>query len=431
MNIWRLVGREIVHRKLNFGFGLFSVLAATAMVVGGMTLLGGHRTRMDALVAKRLTDVTQTTKDLEDAMRIITKRMGFNVVIMPLGQNLDDPFADDYASKFMPESYADKLAESPIITVNHLLPALEQRVQWIERDNREIFLIGIKGQVPIKHRDAKNPKKPIMQPVPKDGMVVGSSLAIKEKIRTGQMVRLMGHELKVVKINPRKGDKRDMTAWIDLALMQKLTDKPKLINSIWALECSCAMGDVGQVRAELGKILPNVLIQEQGEKALARAELRKKAADEAAELLANEEEDRNRVIALGKRFRMVFIPLIIVGSAVWVGMLALGNVRDRRYEIGVLRALGVRSNQIMMMFLSRAVFVGLIGAAIGCVGGFLLGSKAMALWVEEENMRAAAQYDMNVLIWVLVLSPVLSAMACWLPAMLASQQDPAIVLREE
>jgi ABC-type lipoprotein release transport system permease subunit len=32
---------------------------------------------------------------------------------------------------------------------------------------------------------------------------------------------------------------------------------------------------------------------------------------------------------------------------------------------------------------------------------------------------------------VMLLSPLLSALAAWIPAMMAAQQDPAVVLREE
>ena len=428
MKVSRLVWREIVHRKLNFSLGLVAVIVATALVVGGLTLLSGHGRQTDRLVHQRREIVNQRNLELKDAMRKITKRMGFNVVIMPRGQNLDDPFADDYAAKFMPEEYADRLASSQIVTVNHLLPTLEQRVQWPEKENRTIFLIGVKGQVPLAHRD---PRKPIMPPVPEKGMVVGSALASAEGLQEGQKVTLLGQELEVVQVYPRRGDKRDRTAWIHLDLMQRLFKREGLINAIWALECSCALADVGKVRKELQAILPDVEIEEQGEKALARAEARKKAVETAEGHLKAEEENSGRLLALGDRFRLILVPLIVLSSGIWLGLLAAGNVRERRQEIGLFRAIGVRSTRVVNILVTRAVATGLLGALPGYAAGLALGFFAFSFSSEELGGESMGWlFQPSLLVWVLALAPVLSAIACWLPVMAATQQDPAIVLKD-
>ena len=427
--MWRLLWREIWHRRLNFFLGLVGVFFATSLVVGGMTLLDAQQVLTQALLDEKRAVVTERNRQLTDAMRRITKNMGFNVVIMPKGQNLDDPFANDYAGKFMPEEYADRLANSEIVTVNHLLPTLEQRVQWPERENRVLFLVGVKGQVPIAHRD---PRKPIMQPVPKEGIVLGDFLARSEGLAKGDRVTLRGQEFQVVKVNPRRGDKRDRTAWIDLDRMQAMFDKEGKINAIWALECSCALADVGKVRAELTRILPDVHIEEQGEKALARAEARKKAVDAAEKNLEAELVSRERLTNAGEQFRLFFVPGIIVIAGVWLALLAFGNVRARQEEIGLLNALGLRARSIATLFLSRAVLSGVLGALVGCLVGFALGGFAFDhLQGDAATTAQGGGFDSEVFLWVLVLAPLLSAIACWLPALRATQQDPAVVLRAE
>jgi hypothetical protein len=437
---WKLLSREVAHRKLNFGFGLVAVFAATLLVVGGLGLLRSDGERTGALVALQRSAVEKQNAELEEAMRVISKRMGFNVVIMPRGQNLDDPFAEDYASKLMPEEYADRLASSSLVTVNHLLPTLEQRVRWPERGGRDLFLVGVRGQVPAAHRDAR---QPIMQPVPPRGIVLGSSLAEREGLKAGGAVTLLGEELAVTEVSPRRGDKRDLTAWIDLDLMQKLFDKEGKINAIWALECSCAMADVGKVRAELERILPDVHIEEQGEKALARAEMRKEALEQAEKALAGVEADRARHAAKAERFRIVFVPLIIVLAGLWLALVAAANVRERRVEIGLLYALGVRARKIAALFLSRAVLCGLAGAVPGYFAGAALAAVHAASAAAEGGAAPASSassgasaslrfvFEPGLFIAVLVLAPALSAVACWLPALAATQEDPAVVLRAE
>ena len=71
-------------------------------------------------------------------------------------------------------------------------------------------------------------------------------------------------------------------------------------------------------------------------------------------------------------------PLLILACAVWVGLLALLNVRERRSEIGLLRALGKGSGAIVTLFLGKAVLVGLIGGALGGALGVWLASSAGA-----------------------------------------------------
>lgn len=428
MRTLRLALRELFHRRMNFFLGVLGVALAAGLVLGGGALLRAHGAMTQSLIEEKRGVVSARTRELTDAMRKITKRMGFNVVITPAGQNLDDPFATDYAAKFMPEEYAERLASSDIVTVNHLLPTLEQRVEWKERGGRTMFLVGVKGQVPLAHRD---PRKPIMQPVPKDGVVVGAFLAAEENLKVGDSVTILGEELVVSQVYPRRGDKRDRTAWIELGRMQRLFGKEKQINAIWALECSCALADVGKIRAELQRILPDVSIEEQGEKALARAEARKTAVEIAEASLAEEEAGGERLAALGRRFRFLVVPLTILVAATWLGLLALGNVRERRQEIGLLNALGVGAPSIASLFLIRAVLAGALGALLGGALGTAAGTLLLANSAGGESPPEVAAFDSRLFAAVLIVAPVLSALACWLPAIAATQQDPAAVLRAD
>jgi len=42
MTIWSLLVREILHRKLNFVLGVFSVMVASGSLIGAITLLRIH-----------------------------------------------------------------------------------------------------------------------------------------------------------------------------------------------------------------------------------------------------------------------------------------------------------------------------------------------------------------------------------------------------
>jgi putative ABC transport system permease protein len=474
MNVWRLVTREIAHRRLNFLLGLVSVAVASACLVGAVTLLNAYDLRTDRVLADKEQQVqdrvAQTERqvrgrvaesraqvqkrgaELKDAMRKTTLKLGFHVVILPKDQNLTDVFSKNYASKFMPETYATKLAGANIVTINHLLPALEQRVEWPERNNRTFILIGIRGEVPLMHSD---PKKPMLDPVPPGKIVLGNELARTENLKVGDPLTLMGRPFTVSQVYAARGDKRDITAWIDLNEAQEMLDKAGLINSIWAVECSCAFADLPKVRQEIEAILPDTNVVENGTIALARAEARHKADEDAKASLQQAEADAAAAIAQAKAdaaqavadeqagrlqlrgqlesFESVLVPLVIVASAVWIGLLAMSNVRHRRMEIGILRAVGLRANQVLAVFLAKAALTGVVGAVIGYALGFGLGLGAGATW-QAAAVDASATgklFDPVLLVIVLVAAPLLAVLASWLPAMSAAQQDPAMVLREE
>jgi putative ABC transport system permease protein len=123
-------------------------------------------------------------------------------------------------------------------------------------------------------------------------------------------------------------------------------------------------------------------------------------------------------------FAAILVPLTIIGAAAWIALLAFQNVRERRSEIGILRALGMRSSGLVSIFLAKAALTGLIGAAIGYAAGLLIGARF------AETSAAATAFDARLLVSVLVLAPVLSMLAAWLPALAAARQDPAATLSE-
>ena len=104
------------------------------------------------------------------------------------------------------------------------------------------------------------------------------------------------------------------------------------------------------------------------------------------------------------------------------------NVKDRRVEIGVIRALGYRSGKIAFLVLFRACLVGLVGSLLG----FALGT-GLSLWWGPGifKLTAKALQPMWSLFWWSVLgAPAFAALSSFMPAMAAVAQDAAVVLKE-
>jgi hypothetical protein len=129
MNINKLVIKEITRRKLNFFLGLISVIFAVTAVIGALTMLKIHDLKTDRIITQKELETGERMIVLEDDYRKIMKNLGFNLLILPKDQNLNDLYADDFASKYMPESYVDSLAASPSMYIRHLLPSLQQKIE--------------------------------------------------------------------------------------------------------------------------------------------------------------------------------------------------------------------------------------------------------------------------------------------------------------
>ena len=425
MNIGRLIFRELRYRRMNFLLGVLSVSVAVACLTAALAALRQHDLRTDRIIASKEAETRRQMAELADDYRKLTLKMGFNVLILPKDQNLGDLYADDFASKYMPEEYATRLATSRVATINHILPSLQQKVTWPEQD-RTVLLMGVRGEVYIQSAG----QKPLLAPVAPGTMVLGNELARGLKLGPGDTTRFMDRAFTVAKVNPARGNKDDITVWISLPEAQELLGKKGLINGILALDCTCDTLDrLGRIRAEIAHILPDTQIIEQASQAIARAEARGRAATEAEVSIRREKEGRAKLRAEREAFAAVLVPVVLLGCAIWIGLLALANVRERRGEIGILRALGLRSRQILLILLGRAVVVGLAGAMFGCAAGTLIGTA----WKEtpEAPPTGIPLLEPRLLLLILAAAPLLTGIASWLPAMLAAQADPADVLRED
>jgi putative ABC transport system permease protein len=284
--------------------------------------------------------------------------------------------------------------------------------------------MGVRGEV-LKGTG----QKPLLSGVKSGEAVLGYELSRGLGLKPGARIKLLGREFTVSECRPEKGTKDDITVWLNLAEAQALLRLPGRINAILALECNCESVDrLGDVRAEVARILPDTQVIEYATQALARAEARNRAAQEGTEALAREQENRARLGREKESLAAVVVPLVLVACAAWVGFLAWNNVRERRMEIGILRALGLRSGQLLCLFLGRAALMGLAGAGLGYAAGLLFA----LVWNGAPTMQAAIT-AMLAPAWIAgacVAAPLLSAAASWLPALLAARQDPAAILRE-
>lgn len=242
---------------------------------------------------------------------------------------------------------------------------------------------------------------------------------------------MMGKQFRVHKCHEQRGSKDDITAWISLHEAQELLGKKGLINAIMALECLCT-GHVEpqRVREEITKRLPGTQVVELGTRKLSREEARLDLKAESLDRMRREKEKSKHLQEKWENFSAVFLPLATVACIVLIGLLGWANVTDRETEIGILRAIGLRSSQLMKVFLLKALLIGLVGGAAGIALGYLAGSLYIG-GSGEHDITFAELFSFPVLGFGIVVSVFISVVGGWIPALYASQRDPASILRDE
>lgn len=126
-----------------------------------------------------------------------------------------------------------------------------------------------------------------------------------------------------------------------------------------------------------------------------------------------------------------FAAISLVVSSIMIAIIIYTSVLERRKEIGVLRAVGARKKDISTVFISESGLLGLLSGAIGIVVTYALCAIANVILEVMVNVSNLAQ----ILWWnpllMLLISEVLSILAGFIPARIASNKDPVECLRSE
>jgi ABC-type lipoprotein export system ATPase subunit len=147
---------------------------------------------------------------------------------------------------------------------------------------------------------------------------------------------------------------------------------------------------------------------------------------------------RNFEDLLGK-MRVALLGLALV--ALLLACLGIANtmytaVLERTKEIGVLKALGSRRRDVLLIFVAEAAVIGLAGGLIGilvAVGLGRLGNTVVDRLTQSVTSTGFDVFrtDFFVVVAGLLLAVVLSTVSGLLPALRAARQDPARALRYE
>ncbi|HAY81738.1 MAG TPA: hypothetical protein DCY79_18190 [Planctomycetaceae bacterium] len=463
MSTLSLVFAEIRFRLTNFILCALAVVIAATMFVAGPMLLSGYAAQASNELAglqaeaddlqraadeqKKKTEEAKTAMtvavdDLVKQTKRIMRDIGVNLRIVHEETNMGSLYTDFEAHEF-PEDYVHRLAQAESIeTIVHLVATLQHRMKW---NDRTVLLVGT---LPVLTTSQKNAEKPHMVQEVEPGTVwVGSELAGSYK--PGDKIKIGDVELTIAKIMPEQGTLADVQLVVHLDAAQEIANKPDQINQIMALNCKCKGDRISVIRKELEGVLPDTKITEDFNRATAREKQRdlteavhQQQVAAAEEELARAQANLQRAVEHAstqtrRRQRQqtglnaminIGTPVVVFLAAIFIALMTWQNVRDRRAEIGILRALGKATKSIAGLLLAKAVIVGATGGVIGCLVGVVVANQIGAsMQIAPESMTV----DSRLLWGTIVGAPLVAAIASYLPTLSALRQDPARVLMDQ
>ncbi len=113
----------------------------------------------------------------------------------------------------------------------------------------------------------------------------------------------------------------------------------------------------------------------------------------------------------------------LVASAMGIASLMTSTIMERAKEIGLMKALGARQWQIMLLFYLEAASSGLAGGALGCIAGWGL-AKAIGVMLFD----APLNFAWIVVPCVLVIAVLIALIGTWFPARRIARLYPVEVL---
>lgn len=113
----------------------------------------------------------------------------------------------------------------------------------------------------------------------------------------------------------------------------------------------------------------------------------------------------------------------LVAAAMGIASLMTSTIMERAKEIGLMKALGARLWQIMLLFYLEAATSGVLGGITGCVAGWGL-ARAIGLMLFD----APLNFAWVVIPCVLVIAVLISLIGTWFPARRIARLYPVEVL---
>jgi len=403
MNIYKMVWLELFNRKSQLISGILAITLGIAVIVA-------------------IQSVSKVSK--ENVARKLDN-LGANILVLPQGGSIDDYYTSDIDAPTIPMDYVERILNSTLQGVDNMSPKLTRRVKV---GKNSIVLTGIlpKSEIASKplwqgvglvgkdvktacapsankslgFKDEKLQRK-IIDTLQVSDCLVGSQVAQQLKLKENASLTISGKTFKVVKRLPETGTVDDDRVFAHLTTVQELLGIHNQISAIEIMGCCNAISD--GLLSKLRNLLPDTRVTTIGQ-------------------IVSTQIETNQLM---NKVSLVFFIIIFFVGSISMGNFMWGNVNERKKEIGVLRMMGASKSNVYRLFLTKALFLGIIGGVIGYIVGTL---ASVILGPYLANITVTPVYIY--LLWSIILSVIISISGTIIPAYMAAKIDPNTNLQE-
>jgi len=400
-----IIWKEMWQRKARLVSGLLTITLGIAVIICIQSITAVSR----QVVAKKL--------DL----------LGANIQVLPQGASVDDYYSADIDAPTFPEEYVERIATSMLPGVDNLSPKLARRITVADTP---IILTGI---LPANELAAKpiwqdselmgaelemtcapssdkesslteedlQAQRKIIESLDSNAIWVGSIVAQRLHLQEGSSVDLEGETFTVSHVLPETGTIDDNRVFAHLHTVQNLLGIGPQISNIEIIGCCSEISD--GLLGKLRNILPDTRIVTIGH-------------------IVNTQIETNTLMS---KISLILLLIIVVVGAISIGNYMWANVEERRKEIGTFITIGLTSFHIYRLFITKALFLGIVGGTLG----FILGT-AMAIVIGPQLANLSVSPVTIYLLWSLVLAMLIAVTGTWYPMRRAARMDPALIMQE-
>lgn len=235
-------------------------------------------------------------------------------------------------------------------------------------------------------------------------VILGSDVALSLNLTLNQNVSIKGHDFKVAGIiQPTGSAENDQAVFMDLAVLQKLANRPNAISLI-ETAALCYTCPIEEVTRQLSDKLPGTKVT----------------------ALKSTLESRDTTVTKFNLFARSVSLILFLASGLVITMTMKSSVEERTREIGILRAIGFRKRHIIQIVLTEAGLLSLLGGLLG----YLLGMGA-AVYFGSAMVKAEVliPWQSDLLVYALSASLLIGLVGSLYPAWKAARLDPTESLR--
>lgn len=137
---------------------------------------------------------------------------------------------------------------------------------------------------------------------------------------------------------------------------------------------------------------------------------------------------QSETAVLGKLASLLYLvtSVVLILTMICVATTMMTVVMERRQEIGLKKALGADNRQIAKEFLAESIILGFVGGVIGAVCGLIF-----AQVISSEVFGRSIIIEWYLIPITILVSIVVTIIACLIPVKRAVEVEPALVLRGE